>query len=245
MSLSAIVDAQNAIGRIRGVFDAELLEEIKVVDPALDCAIAVEHADFTWDGPPPEDKKPQAKAAGVRARFRALRARRASRSGTATPETPGADAQEDGPAEDKVFHMRDVNMRIPRGQLVAVVGQVGAGKTSLLEGLIGEMRRTAGSVTFGGSVGYCPQAAWIQNATVRDNITFGRAFEEARYWAAVEAACLGPDLDMLPFGDMTEVGEKGISLSGGQKQRLNICRAIYCAADIQVRSCRPEADQGR
>ena len=75
---------------------------------------------------------------------------------------------------------------------------------------------------------------FVQNATIRENICFGRLFEEDRYWKAVTDSCLQPDLEMLPNGDMTEVGEKGISLSGGQKQRLNICRAIYCDTEIQI-----------
>ena len=81
---------------------------------------------------------------------------------------------------------------------------------------------------------YCPQTAWIQNATIRENICFGRPFDEDKYWKAVHDACLETDLDMLPNGDLTEVGERGISLSGGQKQRINICRAIYVDADIQI-----------
>ena len=83
--------------------------------------------------------------------------------------------------------------------------------------MIGEMRRTAGSVKFKGSVAYCPQSAWIQNATVRENITFGRPFDAARYRKAVRDACLEADIAMMPPGDATEVGEKGLTLSGGQK----------------------------
>ena len=78
----------------------------------------------------------------------------------------------------------------------------------MLQGLIGEMRRTAGAVKFHGSVAYCPQSAWIQNATVRENITFGRPFDEERYWKAVQDACLEADFELLPNGDMTEVGER-------------------------------------
>jgi ABC-type bacteriocin/lantibiotic exporter with double-glycine peptidase domain len=81
---------------------------------------------------------------------------------------------------------------------------------------------------------YLAERNFIQNATIRENICFGRPFEEDRYWKAVTDSCLQPDLEMLPNGDMTEVGEKGISLSGGQKQRLNICRAIYCDTEIQI-----------
>lgn len=74
----------------------------------------------------------------------------------------------------------------------------------------------------------------MQNATIRENICFGRPFEEERYWKAIRNSCLLPDLAMLPNGDFTEVGERGISLSGGQKQRINICRAVYWNADIQI-----------
>lgn len=95
-----------------------------------------------------------------------------------------------------------------------------------------EMRRTDGKVTFSGSTALCAQTPWIQNATVRENITFGQEWDEERYWAAVRDACLEPDLELLQDGDSTEIGEKGINLSGGQKQRVNIARAIYFDADI-------------
>ncbi|KAJ7510445.1 putative ATP-binding cassette transporter protein YOR1 [Mycena galericulata] len=136
--------------------------------------------------------------------------------------------------EEKVFKMSDLTFSIPRGQLVAIVGTVGSGKTTLLQGMIGECRRTTGYTKFGGSVSYCPQSAWIQNATIRENVCFGLPFEEDKYWKAITDSCLQADLEMLPNGDLTEVGEKGISLSGGQRQRLNICRSIYSDSDIQI-----------
>ncbi|KAG6381932.1 ABC transporter [Boletus reticuloceps] len=133
-----------------------------------------------------------------------------------------------------IFALRGVDMEIPRSKLVAIVGAVGAGKTSLLQGIIGEMRWITGTVELGGTVAYCAQTAWIQNATIRENICFGRPFEEDRYWKAVRDSCLESDLQMLPDYDLTEVGEKGISLSGGQKQRVNICRAIYFNSDVVI-----------
>lgn len=94
------------------------------------------------------------------------------------------------------------------------------------------MRRTGGDVALNGSVSYAAQSAWIQGASIRDNILFGRPFEEERYWKVVEDSALTADFEMFPEGDRTEVGEKGISLSGGQKQRVNIARALYNAFDI-------------
>ncbi|RIB17409.1 P-loop containing nucleoside triphosphate hydrolase protein [Gigaspora rosea] len=87
-------------------------------------------------------------------------------------------------------------------------------------------------VLFGGNVVYCPQTAWIQNATLKDNITFGLPFDEKKYLQVIKDCCLEPDLKVLPAGDLTEIGEKGINLSGGQKQRVNIARAVYYNADI-------------
>ncbi|RDB26210.1 Multidrug resistance-associated protein 1 [Hypsizygus marmoreus] len=147
-----------------------------------------------------------------------------------------AQAEEKSTPSDPITHapfkIRDLSMMVPRGSLVAIVGRVGSGKSSLLQGLIGEMRLTGGRFAFGGRVAYCPQSAWIQNATLRDNVLFGQPFEEDRYWRVIEDSCLLPDLQVLSDGDMTEIGEKGINLSGGQKQRVNIARALYYNADI-------------
>jgi ABC-type multidrug transport system fused ATPase/permease subunit len=124
--------------------------------------------------------------------------------------------------------------RAPKNGITAIVGAVGSGKSSLLGALTAEMKRLSGSVTFSGSVGYCPQQAWIMNATVRENILFGREFDADRYWKVVKAACLEPDFKILPDGDRSEIGEKGINLSGGQKQRVSLARLMYTNCDIAL-----------
>ncbi|KAH7925483.1 ABC transporter [Leucogyrophana mollusca] len=226
MSLSSIADAATACERLYGVFEAETLDDTLVQNDKLDVALKVEGANFTWDSPPPQPEDPKKLKATARAQ------KGAQKGKPGPPVVTPAKKVEEGTAH--IFKITDVDMEIPRGQLVAIVGAVGTGKTSLLQGLIGEMRKTSGIVEFGGSIAYCAQSAWIQNATIRENVCFGRPFEEERYWKAVRDACLEPDLDMLPNYDLTEVGEKGISLSGGQKQRINICRAIYCNTEIQI-----------
>ncbi|KAF8899910.1 ABC protein [Gymnopilus junonius] len=132
------------------------------------------------------------------------------------------------------FRVENVDMHVQRGSLIAIVGRVGSGKSSLLLGLVGEMRRVSGTVSFGGRVAYCPQTAWIQNATVRDNIAFGQPYDEERYWRVIEQASLVHDLELLADGDLTEIGEKGVNLSGGQKQRINVARALYYNADVII-----------
>lgn len=123
-------------------------------------------------------------------------------------EADATDTSKNLNEEELAFKIQNTNFSIPRGSLSVIVGPVGSGKTSLLQGLVGGMRRTGGHVKFGGSVGYCSQVAWIQNASIRENVCFGRPFQSDRYWKAVRDACLQMDLDMLPDGDLTEVGEK-------------------------------------
>uniref|UniRef100_A0A4W6CQ66 ATP-binding cassette, sub-family C (CFTR/MRP), member 2 n=1 Tax=Lates calcarifer TaxID=8187 RepID=A0A4W6CQ66_LATCA len=120
------------------------------------------------------------------------------------------------------------------GRLVAVVGAVGSGKSSLMSALLGEMHSTKGFINIQGSLAFVPQQAWIQNATLRDNILFGSPHEERRFQEVIQACALGPDLELLAGGDLTEIGEKGINLSGGQKQRVSLARAAYSQADIYL-----------
>ncbi|XP_066833914.1 multidrug resistance-associated protein 1 isoform X6 [Anser cygnoides] len=130
--------------------------------------------------------------------------------------------------------LNSINFTVPEGSLIAVVGQVGCGKSSLLSALLGEMDKKEGYVVVKGSVAYVPQQAWVQNATLKDNIIFGREMNESRYKRVIEACALLPDIEILPTGDRTEIGEKGVNLSGGQKQRVSLARAVYCNADVYL-----------
>jgi ABC-type glutathione transport system ATPase component len=154
VSFSSIADASNAVTRLYGVFEAETFTERQIQDPSLSCAIEVKGASFTWDSPPPEldvKKKPatpHGRTAAAKAKEHAEKAEKAR--------------LQDEKNKENVFKMTNINLEVPKGQLVAIVGPVGTGKTSLLQGIIGEMRKTEGTVKFCGSVAYCPQSAWIQ-----------------------------------------------------------------------------------
>ncbi|CAL8256487.1 unnamed protein product [Lota lota] len=130
--------------------------------------------------------------------------------------------------------LKNISLDIGRGKLVAVVGAVGSGKSSLISAILGELHSIKGFVNLQGSVAYVPQQAWIQNATVRDNILFGSPHDSPRFQAVLDACALGPDLELLPGRDLTEIGEKGINLSGGQKQRVSLARAAYSHSDIYL-----------
>ncbi|CAG5131727.1 unnamed protein product, partial [Candidula unifasciata] len=130
--------------------------------------------------------------------------------------------------------LKNINENIPVGKLTAIVGQVGSGKSSLIAAILGEMEKLAGQVTIKGKVAYVSQQAWIQNATVRDNILFGKKYKKQRYNQVIQICELQRDLEILEAGDLTEIGEKGINLSGGQKQRVNLARAVYSDSDIYL-----------
>ena len=132
--------------------------------------------------------------------------------------------------------LKNINLKVKKGSLVAVVGKVGSGKSSLLNALLGEMHKLNEDckINVDGSIGYVPQQAWIQNATVKSNILFKKLYDGDFYAQVVEACSLTPDLEILIAGENTEIGEKGINLSGGQKQRVSLARAVYSNADIYL-----------
>ncbi|KAF9054330.1 multidrug resistance-associated ABC transporter [Panaeolus papilionaceus] len=128
--------------------------------------------------------------------------------------------------------LEGMDFTVRKGELVGVLGRVGAGKTSLLSAIIGDMTRKEGEVQLFGSVAYAPQNPWIMSATVRENILFFHEYDETFYNLVIEGCALGQDLALLPNGDMTEVGEKGLTLSGGQRARIALARAVYARADL-------------
>uniref|UniRef100_A0A8C4ZY29 ATP-binding cassette, sub-family C (CFTR/MRP), member 8 n=1 Tax=Gadus morhua TaxID=8049 RepID=A0A8C4ZY29_GADMO len=136
--------------------------------------------------------------------------------------------------------LSNVDIKIPFGQLTMIVGQVGCGKSSLLLAALGEMQRVSGTVTWNrsvtghsrGSVAYASQKPWLLNTSLAENITFEMPMIKPRYTAVIDACSLQPDIDILPQGDQTEIGERGIILSGGQKQRISVARALYQQTNV-------------
>ncbi|GLV41617.1 uncharacterized protein CBL_06846 [Carabus blaptoides fortunei] len=120
------------------------------------------------------------------------------------------------------------------GKLVAVIGPVGSGKTSLLHAILKELPLSMGSVEVNGTISYASQEPWLFAGTVRQNILFGKSLNKERYKTVVHKCALAKDYKLFPHGDRTIVGERGISLSGGQKARINLARAVYKKADIYL-----------
>uniref|UniRef100_A0A8K9XUW7 ATP-binding cassette, sub-family C (CFTR/MRP), member 12 n=1 Tax=Oncorhynchus mykiss TaxID=8022 RepID=A0A8K9XUW7_ONCMY len=124
------------------------------------------------------------------------------------------------------------SMKISSGNLLGICGNVGSGKTSLISSILEQMHLQHGSVTADGDFAYVSQQAWIFHGTVQDNILMGEPFNQTRYDKVISACSLIPDLAILPYGDKTEIGERGLNLSGGQKQRISLARAVYSNKDI-------------
>lgn len=229
----------------------------RIIDDAGE--IAIENATLYWSDP----SKPLPRSALNRvskldsidetsSRGRSI-SRTSSKSSIAQENT-------DSEEEDMMFPrpiLEGVNIRVKPGELCAIVGPVGSGKSTICASILNEAVLSEGShVTLKGRVAYVAQTAWILNKTVRDNILFGLPYEEDRYNRVLETCCLTHDLKILEEGDMTEIGERGINLSGGellcfpmmvlyqfysiyyccigQKQRISVARAAYSNADVFI-----------
>ncbi|XP_071816985.1 ATP-binding cassette sub-family C member 9-like isoform X2 [Apostichopus japonicus] len=131
--------------------------------------------------------------------------------------------------------LHNINIQIPKGKLTMIIGPVGSGKSSLLSAMLGEMTSVTGSVRFYHKlpqIAYSAQKAWILNASLQKNITLGDDLKSDRYFKTLRASALEPDIAILPAGDQTEIGEKGVNISGGQQQRVSIARTLYSERDI-------------
>ncbi|KAM3932947.1 MIT domain-containing protein 1 isoform 2-T3 [Leptodactylus fuscus] len=126
----------------------------------------------------------------------------------------------------------NISFSLQKGKLVGICGGVGCGKSSLLLSILGQMTLLEGTVSVRSSVAYAAQQAWIFNASLRENILFGEEYDEEKYKRTLEACCLHPDIQSLPNGDLTEIGERGVNLSGGQRQRISLARALFSSSSL-------------
>lgn len=224
MVLGLVADALQSLARLEQFFLAE-----DSVDPADDCpdgvALNLVDASFIWE-----------RSSALTHSGRRLNGQNFPSSDQADRQVPSASQiaapDHERESERPPFMLDNINLRSHHSELIGIVGSVGSGKSSLLSAIAGDMRQLSGILQTKSKRALCAQVAWILNSTVRENITFGREFVKEDYDRVVKACALGHDLDVLPNGDFTEIGERGINLSGGQKQRISLARAIYSDADV-------------
>jgi ABC-type lipoprotein export system ATPase subunit len=136
-------------------------------------------------------------------------------------------------AESDLPTIRGISISAKKGSKIAIVGDVGCGKSSVLAALLGQIRQVRGeTVRVYGTTAYMSQEAWLLNLTLRDNVTFGQEFQTEKYKEVIRVCSLQRDLTLLLSGDRTEIAERGANLSGGQRQRVSLARAVYYDADI-------------
>ncbi|SCO78090.1 uncharacterized protein FRV6_02303 [Fusarium oxysporum] len=190
VSLSLAADAFQSIKRIE---DFLLAEEVQV------------NASFTWESLPANEEGESRKDEEKKNRMsRSMRRQRAGHEKKGI-ETSGTEVR---PVRDSdvPFSLNAISLVCQRGEMAGIIGSVRSGKTPLLSALAGDIRQTGGILQFAADRAYCTQYAWIQNASVRDNITFGKPFNQQLYSEVVHASALLPDFELLPYGDMTEIG---------------------------------------
>lgn len=258
LSLVTSTDAYQALKRIEGLLSAPEIEyyiEHKSVHELDGNAIVIDKGSFIWETETLEDAEDKKEDTENQQEDEKLAKQITNEHANMANDSPNlpvvepinsqeGDLQEfssekvapteTGPKEEthiKFTGFHSIDLRIKEGEFVIVTGTIGSGKSSLLSAIAGSMVKTSGSVTLGGEAVYCG-SSWVQNATVQENICFGSAFDKTWYDTVVKACSLTRDFEILPAGDQTEVGERGITLSGGQKARINLARAVYRRGDI-------------
>ncbi|XP_036296981.1 ATP-binding cassette sub-family C member 12 [Pipistrellus kuhlii] len=140
---------------------------------------------------------------------------------------PGAAGPEDRRRRGSKSVLHNISFAVRKGKVLGICGNIGSGKSSLMAALLGQMQLQQGVVAVSGTLAYVSQQAWIFHGSVRDNILFGAKYDHQRYQHTVRVCALQEDLRSLPYGDLTEIGERGLNLSGGQRQRISLARAVY------------------
>uniref|UniRef100_A0A8D0WNG2 ATP-binding cassette sub-family C member 5 n=1 Tax=Sus scrofa TaxID=9823 RepID=A0A8D0WNG2_PIG len=255
-SVKSLSEASVAVDRFKSLFLMEEVHMIKKKPASPHITIEMKNATLAWDSShasiqnspklTPKTKKDKRAARGKKEKVRQLQR---TEHQAVLAEQKGhllLDSDErPSPEEEEGKHIHLGNLRLQRtlynidleieeGKLVGICGSVGSGKTSLISSVLGQMTLLEGSIAVNGTFAYVAQQAWILNATLRDNILFGKEFDEERYNSVLNSCCLRPDLAILPNSDLTEIGERGANLSGGQRQRISLARALYSDRDIYI-----------
>ena len=157
--------------------------------------------------------------------------------GSEQPDKSSSIETDEEGVSSSTFTLSGINFSVARGEVLAVVGSVASGKSSLIQGLLGDIQSsedTSISMASGGSMSYAAQSPFILSTTVRENILFGSEYDSDRYEKVLDACCLRQDLAQWLAGDLTEIGERGVTCSGGQKARISVARCVYANPDVAL-----------
>lgn len=205
-------------------FELKLLEDEKISIQASEC-------DFEWETF--DDEEEEDDSDGDKKSDKKSKIKNKEMIKVETKDSASSSFEVSSTTNQKAIFsgLKNVNFQIAKGEFVVVAGSVGTGKSSLLCALSGFMKRTKGELSVSGDSILCGRL-WIKNDTIRENILFGLPYDSIRYQKIIDVCCLQPDFDQFAGGDLTEVGERGITLSGGQKARICLARSVYADKDI-------------
>ncbi|KAI5626170.1 multidrug resistance-associated protein 9, partial [Silurus asotus] len=212
-SVKALAEAKVALARLKRILMIKNPKPYLIQNKNLSAALVMDKASFSWNSHAPVETESPATANEMK-------------------KVDPVEPQNGTLPQNNKSTLENITFTLPKGNLLGVCGNVGSGKTSLISSILEQMHLKSGSISINGTLAYVSQQAWIFHGTVQDNILMGETFDQARYDRVIHACCLKPDLASLPYGDQTEIGERGLNLSGGQKQRVSLARAVYSNRDI-------------
>ncbi|XP_036922273.1 ATP-binding cassette sub-family C member 12 [Sturnira hondurensis] len=229
-SIKAAAEASVSLRRMKKILVAKSLPSYITQPEGPDTVLLLANATLTWEQG--AGRKSDLKAVKPQKRKRFLKSQRleAYSLSPSAQDVAGPEGQ-DGRCK-AVLH--GISLAVRKGKVVGICGNVGSGKSSLIAALLGQMQLQQGVVAVSGTLAYVSQQAWIFHGSVRENILFGAQYNHQRYQHTVRVCALQQDLCDLPYGDLTEIGDRGLNLSGGQRQRVSLARAVYSDHDIYL-----------
>ncbi|XP_054566313.1 ATP-binding cassette sub-family C member 12 isoform X3 [Eptesicus fuscus] len=230
-SVKAAAEASVSLRRMKRILIATSPPSYITQPEGPDTVLLLANATLTWAQEAGRESDSDVKKA-EKQKKRLLEKQR-SEAYSLSASAPGAAGPEDRSGGGKsVLH--NISFVVRKGKVLGICGNIGSGKSSLIAALLGQMQLQQGVVAVSGTLAYVSQQAWIFHGSVRENILFGAKYDHQRYQHTVRVCALQEDLSSLPYGDLTEIGERGLNLSGGQRQRISLARAVYSDREIYL-----------
>ncbi|XP_029781036.1 multidrug resistance-associated protein 9 [Suricata suricatta] len=228
-SVKAMAEANVSLRRMKKILIDKSPPSYITQPEDPDTVLLLANATLTWDRETSRKSDPK-KVQNQKKCFLKKHKQEAYSLRSSVQEVAGPEEQSGSPKS--VLH--NISFVVRKGKILGICGNVGSGKSSLIAALLGQMQLQQGTVALSGTVAYVSQQAWIFHGNVRENILFGEKYDHQRYQHTVRVCALQEDLSSLPYGDLTEIGERGLNLSGGQRQRISLARAVYSNHEIYL-----------
>ncbi|XP_023492684.2 ATP-binding cassette sub-family C member 12 isoform X6 [Equus caballus] len=228
-SVKAVAEAKVSLRRMKKILIDKSPPSYVTQPEDPDTVLLLANATLTWE----QETSRKSDLKKVQSQKKHFLKKQRPEAYSLSPPTQGVTGPEEQSGSPKLV-LHNISFAVRKGKVLGICGNVGSGKSSLIAALLGQMQLRQGTVAVNGTLAYVSQQAWIFHGNVRENILFGEKYDHQRYQHTVRVCALQEDLSSLPYGDLTEIGERGLNLSGGQKQRISLARAIYSNHEIYL-----------